>query len=249
MNLVINARDAMPDGGSITLETSRVTITEDYIYSQAPLAPGDYITVSIADTGYGMDKDTLLKIFDPFFTTKEPGAGTGLGLSNVYGIVTQSGGDISVSSNPGAGTVFIVYLPVCKEEKQTVKFDRRNLHGSGTILLVEDLSELRVLTSRLLVSAGYEVLAAGSGEEALELFEKNSDSIDLVLSDVVMPGINGKEMVEQIIGKRPGMKVIYMSGYSDSLLLIGGVNDETTCFINKPFSLDSLLSLVKDFIS
>ena len=219
MNLVVNARDAMPRGGRLTIQTSNADLDEDYCRLHPPQQPGPHVVLSVTDTGVGMDADTQARIFDPFFTTKELGKGTGLGLSTVYGVVRQSGGHIWVYSEVGRGTTFRIYLP---RVEASLEMDRRDpdsaksLRGSETILLVEDEDALRELTRSVLVANGYTVLDAASPAAALELARLHLRSIDLILTDVVMPGMDGRALVEKLMPMRPGLRVIYMSGYTGS---------------------------------
>lgn len=218
MNLVVNARDAMPRGGKVTIETANLTIDDQAASKHVSVKPGEYVMLAVSDTGTGMDQETQARIFEPFFTTKDVGKGTGLGLSTVYGIVKQSGGNIWVYSESGLGTVFKVYLPrIDAVSRTTEKLDQETTapRGSGTILLVEDEDIVRGLTRKILTQAGYNVLDAGSGEEAIRLWHTHAGPIDLLLTDVVMPEISGKEVADRLLELRPAIRELFMSGYTD----------------------------------
>ncbi len=242
INLAVNARDSMPDGGRLTIETENIHLSEDYCQILSGFAPGYYVLLGVSDEGVGMDKETLQKIFEPFFTTKEKGRGTGLGLSMVYGMVRQANGFINVYSEPGKGTTFKIYIPrsdeetIVKEEKE----EASSFAASGTILLVEDEDMVRQLTSEMLEAIGYRALAAANPEEALTLIDSAETNIDLVITDVVMPGMSGKELIENIEGIRPGIRVLFMSGYTTDVIAHRGVLDEGVHFIQKPFSIGDL---------
>jgi PAS domain S-box-containing protein len=252
MNLAVNARDAMPEGGKLTIETSNVTLDENLARTLAPLEPGDYVMLAISDTGLGMDAETQTRIFEPFFTTK--GAkGTGLGLSTVYGIVKQSGAYIFVDSQPGRGTTFRTYFPRVdgREEAAAAQdflgFPRRD-RGQETILLVEDETNLRRLARQYLETQGYKILEAEDGAAALQIVEGHKEPIDMLLTDVVMPGMNGRELAVAITSERPDMRVLYMSGYTENAIghngtLFAGVN-----LLQKPFSLPALKDKVREVL-
>jgi two-component system cell cycle sensor histidine kinase/response regulator CckA len=219
MNLVVNARDAMPRGGRLTIETSNADLDEDYCRLHPQQKPGPHVLLAVSDTGIGMDAETQARIFDPFFTTKELGKGTGLGLSTVYGVVRQSGGHIWLYSEPGRGTTFKIYLPRVAGSVETAGAGpdlTQSLRGTETILLVEDEDALRELTRSVLVENGYTVLDADGPESALELARLHLHSIQLILTDVVMPGMDGRAMVEKLMPMRPGLRVVYMSSYTGS---------------------------------
>ena len=241
VNLVINSRDAMPDGGTITIETANVELDQAFVRQHGGAWPGPHVMLAVSDTGCGMDPEILSKAFDPFFTTKEKGKGTGLGLSTVFGIVKQSGGCIYVYSEPGRGTTMKIYLPRVtgetspKDERRDAGLEDR-MHGSETILLVEDDETLRKLASSILVGYGYTVLSAGNGEEALQLLN-DSPSIPLLLvTDVIMPKMGGKELSERIKAIHPGILVLFMSGYTDNAIAHHGVLDQGVLFLQKPFT-------------
>ena len=250
MNLAVNARDAMPNGGTLTIETRNIRLDEEYAAQHPPTAPGNYVELVMSDTGLGMDAQTLSHIFEPFFTTKEVGKGTGLGLATVYGVVKQSGGYIWVYSEPGLGTTFKVYLPrVVKGAAQRESGDNAAApaHGTETILLVEDEESLRTLTRTMLEQSGYTVLEAGSGLEAIELAQNQGGPIDLLLTDIVMPGINGREVARNLTQARPGLKVVYMSGYSGFANRSHDSQEEV--LLSKPFTRDALLSRVREALN
>jgi len=252
MNLVVNARDAMPRGGKLSIETSNVYLDEAYAREHVSVVPGDYVMLAISDTGCGMSEATRLHIFEPFFTTKEQGKGTGLGLSMVYGIVRQSGGNIWVYSEEGRGTTFKVYFPrvtAHAEEHKRTSGGLDGPRGSETILLVEDAELVRNLARQVLETAGYRVLSAESAEAAIDLCETiNGDRIDLLLTDVVMPGMSGNEMSGILLKKRPGMPVLYMSGYTDEAIVQHGVLEAGINFLQKPFTPGALASKVREVL-
>ena len=251
LNLVVNARDAMPDGGSITIETANVTHTA-FPNSLQVIKPGPYVMVAVGDTGCGMTPEIKSRIFEPFFTTKEKGKGTGLGLSTVYGIVEQSGGNIFVYSEPGQGTAFKVYLPRVDEfvtGKEAVAQDRQPLTGTETVLLVEDEDAVRQMAQEILRLSGYKVLDANNGAEAVKVSEQHQGAIDLMLTDVVMPQIGGRELAERLSVTRPDMRVLYMSGYTDDAFVHHGVLDGRAAFLEKPFTPDALALKVREVLA
>jgi two-component system cell cycle sensor histidine kinase/response regulator CckA len=250
VNLVVNARDAMPQGGRITIETRNVELDENYTSEHAPVVAGRYVMLSVGDNGVGMSRDTREHAFDPFFTTKEAGKGTGLGLATVYGIVKQSGGYVWIYSEPSLGTTLKLYFPEVSasaafstSEPRAASKDTKR--GSETILLVEDEAAVRGLTSRILEKQGYRVIAAQHGREAMEIASKESGRIDLVLTDVVMPGMNGRGLVERLTGIRPRIKSLYMSGYTDDDIIRRGFIEPSRSFLQKPFTSDNLLQTVR----
>jgi two-component system, cell cycle sensor histidine kinase and response regulator CckA len=249
MNLVVNARDAMPNGGTLSIETSTVDFDDDYAASHAPVVPGRYVMLAVSDTGCGMDEATQLRLFEPFFTTKEVGKGTGLGLSTCYGIVKQSGGYIWVYSEPGRGSVFKIYLPrvELKARRTPSKVPRKELGGTETVLLVEDDSRVREAVARMLSARGYRPLVARDGAEATRLLEGSEKPIDLLLTDVVMPTWSGPELAEQLCRHHP-VKVLFMSGYTDHAVLRAGVLRPGHGFIQKPFSPDSLAKKLREVL-
>jgi two-component system, cell cycle sensor histidine kinase and response regulator CckA len=249
MNLAVNARDAMPDGGKLTIETSNVEIDEEYAALHAGVKAGAYVQLAVSDTGCGMDETTRAKIFEPFFTTKENGKGTGLGLSMVYGIVKQSGGDIWVYSEPGRGSTFKIRLPrelSATAAKSSAPSVVKRATGTETILVVEDERALGKVARRTLEAAGYTVLAAVDGEEALGVSARNAGDIHLLLTDVVMPRMSGRALAEELAKARPTMRVLYMSGYTDNAIVHHGVLDEGTHFLAKPFSATVLARKVRE---
>jgi CheY-like chemotaxis protein len=242
MNLGLNAADAMPDGGVLTLETSLLDIESD-----AELAPGRYMKMSVNDSGCGMDEETQQHIFEPFFSTKGE-RGTGLGLATVFGIVKQHGGNVLVDSTPGVGSRFDIYLPITERVAQPVAINSEQnveLKGSETILLVEDNGQLRQMAQTILLLQGYKVLTAKDGHEALVMLNTHPDNIDLLLTDVVMPGMNGKQLYEVARNNQPGLKVIYMSGYSHDVIADRGALHGEVHFIQKPFSTHDLGMIVR----
>ena len=251
MNLAVNARDAMPMGGKLKIETANVELDQAYVWAHPGAKVGSYVLLAVTDTGTGMDAATLTHIFEPFFTTKELGKGTGLGLATVYGIVKQSNGYIGLESVLGKGTSFQIYLPrhagePAVDEQKPESAD--NLRGSETILLVEDSEPLRKLAKSFLESSGFVVLSAESGEDALVVAARFGKSFDLLLTDVVMPGINGRVLAERLSKRQPGMKVLYMSGYSDSFIAGHGVLDPGTHLLHKPFIEEVLIRKIRDVL-
>jgi two-component system, cell cycle sensor histidine kinase and response regulator CckA len=252
VNLAVNARDAMPEGGKLTIETGNATLDESYAGDHPGAEPGDYVYIAMTDTGHGMDIDTREKIFEPFFTTKELGHGTGLGLSTVYGIVNQSGGAIWVYSEPGRGTTFKIYLPAVEERagklvKESRSLDR--LRGSETILLVEDEESVRRMALTILTNLGYRTIEARSGEEALMLAEKHRGKIDLLMTDIVMPGMNGRELSEQLAALCPALKTLFTSGYTEDVIVRHGVIESGLNFIGKPYSLRALAEKIREVVA
>ena len=251
LNLCINARDAMPDGGRLTIETTNVSLDEEYAKSHAGVRPGPYTMLAVSDTGSGMDAETVGKIFEPFYTTKEKGKGTGLGLSTVYGIVKQHGGSIWVYSEPGRGTTFKVYLPgvdePAEEEETAPPASVRASREPETVLVVEDDESVHDLVRRILSGAGYEALVARSGHEALAL-AKEAKAIHLLLTDVIMPEMSGRVVAEKVAAFHPGVKILYMSGYTDDVVAHHGILEEGVHFLQKPFTSHSLASKVREVL-
>ena len=250
MNLVVNSRDAMPQGGNLTIKTANADLNENYFREHGiKETPGPYIMLAVSDTGSGIDKETQEHILEPFFTTKEVGKGTGLGLSTVYGIVKQSNGFIWIYSEPGKGTTFKVYLPKVKgdaepEEKEQTPVD--DLGGSETVLIVEDDNRLLKLAQKILQSYGYRILEAENGEEALKIGKEHEGPIHLLLTDVVMPSMGGREAADRLQPLYPQMKVIYMSGYTDNAIVHHGVLEPGLNFLGKPFTPESLVRKVRE---
>ncbi|MBE0606640.1 MAG: response regulator [Deltaproteobacteria bacterium] len=250
MNLVVNSRDAMPGGGKIVIETANVDLDEDYCALHPYVTPGRFVMLSVSDTGKGMSDEVKAHVFEPFFTTKEKGSGTGLGLATAYGAVKQSGGSIEVYSEVGKGTTFKIHLPRVEEEEKPVK-DARPAdlpHGTETVLLVEDEDTVRNLCSRILRDLGYQVMQARSGAEAVAAAVARTDRIDLLLTDVVMPGMSGKELATQLVPHHPEMEVLFMSGYTDDAIVRHGVLDEGVSFIGKPYTPLALARKVREVL-
>jgi CheY-like chemotaxis protein/two-component sensor histidine kinase len=253
MNLVVNARDAMPEGGRLSIETANVQLSAEYSQHHVGVAPGEYIMLAVSDTGTGMTPDIAARVFEPFFTTKEVGRGTGLGLSTVYGIVQQFGGDVWVYSEPGHGTTFKIYLPRLIDEEhehhQVVPLPLpRPEGGQETVLLVEDDAHLRQLADRVLRAHGYVVLTAADGAAALAAAVAHDGPIHLVLSDVVMPGMNGRVLTERLSLVRPSVRILFMSGYTDDDVMRRGIFDGQTAFMEKPFTPEQLLAKVSEVL-
>jgi len=254
VNLVVNARDAMPRGGRVTIETANVALDDQFaVKKHVSVKPGEYVMLAVSDTGSGMDQETQARIFEPFFTTKEVGKGTGLGLSTVYGIVKQSGGNIWVYSEEGLGTVFKVYLPrIDDATASTIARQSQETsapRGTETILLVEDEDVVRGLTRKILMQAGYNVLDAKGGDEAIRLCHAHAGPIDLLLTDVVMPEVSGKEVADRLLELRPSIRVLYMSGYTDEAIVQHGVLDANVKFIQKPFTWVGLTRKVREVLN
>ena len=253
MNLAVNSRDAMPNGGKLTIETTNVTHDEEYASHHVSVKPGYYAMLAITDTGCGMDKETQSHLFEPFFTTKEKGKGSGLGLSTVYGIIKQSGGNIWTYSEPGLGTTFKIYLPRVEETSHAYKpeISRKEIKAPGgteTVLLVEDEEAVRSMVSKVLQNKGYRVLEASHGNEALEVCDKFEGPIHLMVTDVIMPQMSGRELAERLALVRPEMGVLYMSGYPDNTIVQHGVLEPGTAFLQKPFTISALELKVREIL-
>jgi PAS domain S-box-containing protein len=251
LNLAVNARDAMPQGGKLTIETQNVYLDNQYARRHTAIQPGNYVMLAVSDTGCGIDAETQVRMFEPFFTTKEQGKGTGLGLSTVYGIVKQSGGHLWVYSEIGKGTTFKIYLPRIDEviESDEARSALAELpQGRETVLLTEDEEQVRQMIQMILEMGGYRVLEAASGEEALTLFKQHEGQIDLIMTDVVMPQMSGRELAQSLEVLHPGIKVLYMSGYTDDAIVRHGLLDQEIAFLQKPFTPDALMRKVREVL-
>jgi two-component system, cell cycle sensor histidine kinase and response regulator CckA len=251
LNLVVNARDAMPQGGRITIETAAVVLNENYASTHLAINPGPHVMLAVSDDGQGMDEATLARIFEPFFTTKEKGKGTGLGLATIYGIVKQCGGTLWVYSEVGQGTTFKVYFPRVDEEivgRGESPMANETSWGTETVLLVEDERAVRDLAREVMQRCGYSVLVAADGGEALAVAAKFSGVIDLLLTDVVMPNMNGRQLASQLTALRPAMKVLYISGYTANAIFHHGVLEPGTEFLPKPFTPDLLARKIREVL-
>jgi signal transduction histidine kinase/CheY-like chemotaxis protein len=251
MNLATNARDAMPHGGQLNLETRNVELDEAYCRTQPDATPGEHVLLAISDYGTGIEPAILPRIFEPFFTTKEKGKGTGLGLATIYGIVKQSGGHITVQSEVAAGTTFKIFLPrapVAIESPEPAARASQQPQGSETVLLVEDEDAVRESEREYLEQHGYTVLAAPNGPAALELAASCGRDIQLLVTDVVMPKMSGSELGQQLLAKRPGLKVLYVSGYAESTVMQHGLSELGSRFLHKPFTLKALTTKIRELL-
>lgn len=248
MNLVVNARDAMPDGGRLVIETENLELESVRGSGLLEITPGKYVLLAVGDSGMGMDDVTRARIFEPFFTTKKPGEGTGLGLSTVYGIVRQAGGAIEADSEPGCGTKFKIYLPRLEEavDVEETKPDVGDPRGNETILLVEDQANLRIFMEGVLKRYGYKTLSVPDGREAVQLAERHPGPIHLLLTDVVMPGMNGRELAERLLTLRPGLLVLYTSGYTEDAIIRRGVLEADVAFLQKPFTPMAMVRKIRE---
>ena len=257
INLAVNARDAMPDGGSLTIRTGSLLTDDPEMARRPELGASDYVSIEVADTGSGIPRELLEKIYEPFFTTKPVGSGTGLGLATVYGIIKQTGGYIFVESELDRGTVFTIYLPRYAREAETVEDPAddsqtelpRDLTGVGTVLLVEDEGPVRQFGARALRNKGYNVIEAENGENALDLLNENSDEIDLLITDVMMPGIDGSSLIRKVRETHADLKVIFISGYAEDTFRKRVDDGGIVHFLPKPFSLQELAGKVKEVMS
>jgi CheY-like chemotaxis protein len=251
MNLALNARDAMPQGGTLILETENVEVGQKYRPEDASISPGQYVMLRVSDTGIGMAEETLAHIFEPFFTTKELGKGTGLGLSTVYGIIKQSNGFITAQSQPGLGSTFRVYLPRVDQPADKVEVlgpVEANVQGSETVLVVEDEEGVRSLITMLLTRNGYTVLEAANGEDALDACQNRRGPVHLLLTDLVLPRMNGRELSERMAEYYPGIRTLFMSGYTDDAALKDGVLESRAAFLQKPFNMEILLQKIREVL-
>jgi CheY-like chemotaxis protein len=240
----------MPGGGTLTIQTQKIVMDESHRRGPTFIRPGEYVLLSVSDTGMGMDKETQSRIFEPFFTTKEKGKGTGLGLSTVYGIVKQSGGYVMVQSEEGRGTTFQIYLSRVEgaAEKYTAPVTPTALGGTETVLLVEDEESVRQLVRETLAAKGYRVMEAQNGESGVAVAARHNGKIDLVITDVVMPGMGGRELVKQLAQTRPETKVLYLSGYTEDAIVSEGNIDSGAAFLQKPFTLQTLSRKVREVL-
>jgi PAS domain S-box-containing protein len=252
LNLVVNARDAMPRGGRLTIETGNAELDERYTDRYASFRPGPHVMLAVSDTGVGMSPELQARLFEPFFTTKELGKGTGLGLSTTYGIVKQSGGSIWVYSEPGQGTTFKIYLPRCDDpldrREEPAPPATRTPTGTERVLLVEDEPEVRRLVERLLRMNGYAVVSAPGPAEALAAVRAGQEGVDVLVTDVVMPGMNGRELARALASRVPGLRVLYMSGYTDAAIAQQGILEPGTAFLSKPFTPDGLARKLREVL-
>jgi CheY-like chemotaxis protein len=252
MNLATNARDAMPEGGMLTIETSHVDIDEEYVKSHLFAKPGTYALITVTDTGTGMDAETRERAFEPFFTTKGVGKGTGLGLSTVYGIIKQHDGDINIYSEPGMGATFKIFLPLVKtgiEEMHPVEATTRTMRGTETVLLAEDDASVRRLIKEVLEKNGYTVVEAADGEEAVRVFAENRDKIDILLLDIIMPKMKGTEAHEEIIKMDSKIKALFMSGYAEEVLYRKGITEKGLDLLSKPVSPNNILKSIREALN
>lgn len=251
LNLALNARDAMPSGGRLIIETTNVDLRESDAHGHVAMKPGRYVKLCVRDTGTGMPLEIRERIFEPFFTTKEKGRGTGLGLSTVYGIVMQSGGNICVHSEPGLGTTFEIFLPRVDESVEELRKTVTRTdppHGSETILLVEDEEDVRRFVAQVLRKQGYTVLETSCGKDALELTKNYKEPIHMILTDVVMPGMSGRQLTDQLLPFHPKTKVLYMSGYTNNEIIHHGVLNGGTHYIQKPFTIGGLAKQMREVL-
>jgi CheY-like chemotaxis protein len=250
VNLAVNARDAMPRGGALIIETANVTLAEDYVRSHTGVLAGEYVMLAVSDTGTGMSEDTKAHLFEPFFTTKEAGRGTGLGLATCYGIVRKAGGHIGVYSETGVGTAMKVYLPraASKGDAAEVTAVAPVARGSETILVVEDDNAVRTITLRVLKAQGYNVLEAADGPSALAALESHQGPVQLLFTDVVLPGMGGREVAERVRALRPDMKILFTSGYTDDVILQNKLLEHNVLVLQKPFTPATLAAKVREIL-
>jgi CheY-like chemotaxis protein len=248
MNLVVNARDAMPRGGTLTISTDDIEADEEFAASHSGAAPGPHVRLRVRDSGTGMPPEILARVFEPFYTTKPVGKGTGLGLSTVFGIVKQSSGCIDIQSEPGRGTTVSICLPRVDHELTSAATGRAGdalTGGAETIMVVEDEDSLRALMERALRGRGYHVIVASNGEQAAAMGERVAGPIDLLLTDIVMPGMNGPDLAQWLVRRRPDMKVLFVSGFAHQMATGSGIMSSHAAFLQKPFTPDLLASTVR----
>jgi two-component system, cell cycle sensor histidine kinase and response regulator CckA len=251
MNLAVNARDAMPNGGKLLIETCNSDLDHSYATTHPLIRPGSYVQLSVSDNGTGMDAETQTHIFEPFFTTKEKGKGTGLGLATVYGIVKQSGGFIWVYSELGKGTTFKIYLPCIGQREEVAPIPRPVAdvpNGTETVLLTEDEQDVREIARQFLESGGYQVIEAKDASDAIRLASENQGKIDLLVTDMVMPGLSGQELAARLQSEHPGLCVVFMSGYSEHAATEMADADPSVRLLTKPFSRGAMLRAVREIL-
>jgi len=248
--MAFNAQDAMPGGGTLVIKTDNVVLDDEYARTHEGIEAGDYVMLEMADTGCGMDAVTQERIFEPFYTTKDPGRGTGLGLATVYGIVRQHGGSISLDSEPGKGTKFNIYFPRAEKTDETEFLNESKIKDRGieTILVVEDQKQVREMTTLMLKEKGYNVIVADDGRKAIAAASAFNGTIDLLLSDVIMPGLNGKELYTELLNYRPKLKVLFISGYPGEIISFHGILTEGYNFLQKPVSADVLSRKIREIL-
>ncbi len=247
LNLAVNAQHAMPDGGRLLIETSNVSLGSEYMRSHLEVEPGNYVLLTVSDTGTGMEPEVVDRIFEPFFTTKARGEGTGLGLAMVHGIVSQHGGYIRCYSEPGLGTSFKIYFPISQTERLLDMAETREMpaFGTETILLVDDDNRIRDVARAMIEMGGYKVIAASSGEEALEMYAHHKSEIPLVILDLIMPGMGGKKCLEELLRIDPDARVLFASGYSSNGLTVGETGTGARGFIRKPYDAKDILAAIR----
>ena len=251
MNLASNANDAMPEGGKLTIQTNNIFLDKEFTHKKLGATEGSFVRLMVSDTGVGLDEDVKDNIFDPFFTTKDIGKGTGLGLATVYGIIKQSNGNIWVNSEQGDGTVFDIFLPRSDEAKlagEEQQYNTKTRKGTETILVVEDEKDILEFITQFLKSQGYNILEASNGKEALKIFNSYNNPIHLLLTDVIMPGLNGPQLTQKLLPNHPDLKVLFMSGYADNIIAQMGVLDIDKEFIKKPFLPRELLNKITEVL-
>jgi CheY-like chemotaxis protein len=250
VNLAVNARDAMPAGGRLRIHTTAVTLDEDFTRIHPALSPGSFLLIDVSDTGEGMDGATVAHIFEPFFTTKERGKGTGLGLATVYGMVRQAGGDVQVTSQPGNGSTFHLYFPTVMEPATETPPQPSPAPGPGfeTVLVVEDEAAVREFTAKVLRQLGYRVLTASGGDEAIRTSDAHSAEIAALVTDVIMPGMSGRQVADELLRRRPGIKVLFLSGYTGDMIAEHNVHETGVDFLAKPFRLEDLAIRLREIL-